>query len=79
MLVLAGDDTQPPGLGKLRNFLIDQGVARFMLPDTLAFIDKLPMTAVGKVARQQLIATVLQSRQNPETPELPATQGLLTP
>ena len=79
VLVRAGDDTQPPGLGELRNFLIDQGVARFMLPDTLAFIDKLPMTAVGKIARQQLIATVLQSRQNPETPELPATQGLLTP
>lgn len=56
-----------PTLGELRAFLIEEGVARFMLPDSLEFVDQLPFTAVGKIARQQLIAQIQQSRKNSET------------
>lgn len=61
-----------PSLSDLRHFLIEQDVARFMLPDALEFIGQLPFTAVGKIARQQLIAQIQQSRTHSET------QGTLT-
>lgn len=67
VLVLAETTASLPTLSDIRNFLIEEGTARFMLPDTLEFIDNLPMTAVGKVARQQLIAQVMQTRPKSKT------------
>lgn len=63
VLVLAEIAAQRPTLGDLRNFLIDEGVARFMLPDSLEFVDQVPLTAVGKIARQQLVKQIQESRQ----------------
>jgi 2,3-dihydroxybenzoate-AMP ligase len=67
VLVLADLATQPPTLIELRHFLIEQGVARFMLPDSLEFIDQVPLTAVGKIARQQLVTKIQQTRKTPKT------------
>lgn len=67
VLVLSDLATQPPTLSELRHFLIEEGVARLMLPDSLEFIDQVPLTAVGKIARQQLATKIQQSRKTFET------------
>lgn len=56
VLVLEKTVTTELTLAGIRNFLIEQGVARFTLPDSIHCIEKLPLTAVGKVAHQKLIA-----------------------
>lgn len=67
VLVLADNTSLKPTLGDVRTFLIEEGIARFMLPDSLEFVDQVPLTAVGKIARQQLIAQIQQSRKNSES------------
>lgn len=70
--VLVLDEATPkPTLSEVRAFLTEEGIARFMLPDRLEFVDQLPLTAVGKIARQQLITHIQQSRQQTNT------QGIL--
>jgi mycobactin salicyl-AMP ligase len=66
VLVLADMAAPKPALSDVRAFLIEEGIARFMLPDSLEFVDQLPLTAVGKIARQQLITHIQQSRKNSE-------------
>lgn len=72
-LVLADKNAPAPSLAELREFLSEAGVARFMLPDTLAFIEEVPFTVVGKIARQQLVRHIQQTRQStyPEEVSLP--------
>lgn len=41
-------------LAELRGFLLDDGFARYKLPERLMLLDGLPLTAVGKVDRAQL-------------------------
>lgn len=52
-------------LNDVRHFLIEEGVAHFMLPDSIEYVPELPLTAVGKVAYQQLISKF--SNPSPET------------
>ncbi|MBJ7536593.1 (2,3-dihydroxybenzoyl)adenylate synthase [Marinomonas transparens] len=52
-------------LNEVRHFLIEEGVAHFMLPDSIEYVPELPFTAVGKVAYQQLISTF--SNPSPKT------------
>lgn len=66
VLVLADEAAPKPTLSEVRTFLIEEGIARFMLPDSLEFADQIPLTAVGKIARQQLITLIQQSRKNSE-------------
>lgn len=64
--VLAVTQDPKPTLMEVRQFLTDEGIARLMLPDSLAFLEQLPMTAVGKVARQQLVTQLQQAQSEPE-------------
>lgn len=66
VLVLADRTAPKPTLSEVRTFLTNEGIARFMLPDSLEFADQVPLTAVGKIARQQLITHIQQSRKNSE-------------
>lgn len=43
-----------PGLGELRAFLTDRGLAGYKLPDQLRIVASLPRTGVGKVDRRAL-------------------------
>lgn len=67
VLVLADRGAPKPTLSDVRAFLIEEGIARFMLPDSLEFVAQVPLTAVGKIARQQLITHIQQSRKNSES------------
>lgn len=58
-IVLIEPATQQPTLADIRRFLTEQSIARHMLPDSLEVIDQLPLTAVGKIARQQLVKYIL--------------------
>jgi non-ribosomal peptide synthetase component E (peptide arylation enzyme) len=51
--VIARDGAQPT-LDELRAHLLDQGLARFKLPERLIFRDELPRTASGKVMKPPL-------------------------
>jgi 2,3-dihydroxybenzoate-AMP ligase len=50
-LVVEGDQ---PSLADLQHFLAEQGVAKYKWPERLEFLDELPLTGVGKVAKKQL-------------------------
>jgi len=59
-LVLTPTYEQQPNLADIRQYLSAEGVARHTLPDCLAFITDIPLTAVGKIARQKLSAQIQQ-------------------
>ena len=44
-----------PTLKELTAFLADRGLARYKLPDKLVVLDQLPLTAVGKISKQELV------------------------
>ncbi|TDB76024.1 (2,3-dihydroxybenzoyl)adenylate synthase [Micromonospora sp. KC723] len=48
----------PPELADVRAFLLERGVAAFKLPDLLAVVDDLPLTAIGKIDKRALAAAV---------------------
>ncbi|HEY5856680.1 MAG TPA: AMP-binding protein [Aldersonia sp.] len=56
--VLVTDGGPVPSLVDLRTFLLDRGLARFKLPDQVTGVDKLPVTAVGKIDKRALVATL---------------------
>jgi 2,3-dihydroxybenzoate-AMP ligase len=66
VLVLSEPAASNPTLIELRHFLLEEGIARFMLPDSIEFIDQIPLTAVGKIARQQLVKKI-QTQKSSET------------
>ncbi|GLW90662.1 (2,3-dihydroxybenzoyl)adenylate synthase [Actinokineospora globicatena] len=54
VVVVAGD--RRPKLKELRAHLADLGLARFKQPDKLVVVDELPLTAVGKISKRDLVA-----------------------
>ncbi len=44
-----------PTLKQLKAFLADRGLARYKLPDKLVVLDQLPLTAVGKISKRELV------------------------
>ena len=56
--VLVTDDGTLPSLVELRSFLLDRGLAPFKLPDQVTGVDILPVTAVGKIDKRALAATL---------------------
>lgn len=38
----------------LKRFLRDQGIATFKMPDKITFVDRFPMTGVGKISKSEL-------------------------
>lgn len=47
-------DGAPPTLGRLREALLERGVAEYKLPDRLEVVAALPLTGLGKVDKKQL-------------------------
>lgn len=50
----------PPKLKELKAFLADCGLARYKLPDKLVILDQLPLTAVGKINKTELVERLRQ-------------------
>lgn len=46
-------------LADVRAFLLDRGVATFMIPDEVRHVSALPITAVGKVDKRAVVAALL--------------------
>ena len=44
-------DDEPLALDELRDFLLDQGVAKVYVPERLEVIEEMPMTPSGKVQK----------------------------
>jgi non-ribosomal peptide synthetase component E (peptide arylation enzyme) len=44
-------DTEPPGLAEVQQYLLDQGFAKFKLPERIKLMDRLPRNPLGKVQR----------------------------
>lgn len=56
-VVLTTDRAQSePTLAQVRTFLADAGLAQFKMPDRLAIVHTLPVTAVGKIDKRALAA-----------------------
>ncbi|WP_255306318.1 hypothetical protein [Streptomyces sp. Wb2n-11] len=53
-LYVVGRDEGAPPLPELRRYLEDSGPARFKLPERLAEVPALPLTAVGKTDKVRL-------------------------
>lgn len=47
---------QPQSLREVRAFLQARGVASFKFPDRLEYVDRLPLTKIGKIDRKVLVA-----------------------
>ena len=56
--VVAGTTGEAPTLPALVDFLQARGVAAYKLPDRLAVVDELPLTAVGKIDKKELARTI---------------------
>ncbi|MBN7798216.1 class I adenylate-forming enzyme family protein [Parahaliea mediterranea] len=52
--VVPAPDTEPPSLEQLCQWLLEQGIAKFKLPERLVVLDALPRNPVGKVVRGNL-------------------------
>ncbi|MGH3927589.1 MAG: AMP-binding enzyme, partial [Pseudonocardiaceae bacterium] len=50
-----------PKLKELKAFLADHGLATYKLPDKLAFLERLPLTAAGKISKRVLIEQLRDS------------------
>ncbi|WP_238009493.1 AMP-binding protein [Dactylosporangium sp. AC04546] len=57
-VIVPKSDPGPPKLKVLKAFLAERGLARFKLPDRLVVVDELPLTAVGKVSKRDLVASL---------------------
>jgi 2,3-dihydroxybenzoate-AMP ligase len=53
-VVVPGPDG-PPKLKALKAFLGEQGLARFKFPDRLVIVDELPLTAIGKISKREVV------------------------
>jgi 2,3-dihydroxybenzoate-AMP ligase len=53
-VVVPGPDG-PPKLKTLKAFLGEQGLARFKHPDRLVIVDELPLTALGKINKREVV------------------------
>jgi cyclohexanecarboxylate-CoA ligase len=65
-LLVVTEVDQRPTLELLRRFLSDYGLASFKAPERLLFLDELPKTATGKVAKQELKALVATAGSDDE-------------
>lgn len=54
VLVMA-EDRPAPGLGDVSRFLVDEGLAKYKLPERLEIVDALPMTASGKIQKHKIL------------------------
>jgi 2,3-dihydroxybenzoate-AMP ligase len=61
VVTLAPGREKAPKLKEIKAFLTAQGLARFMHPDRLVVTDVLPVTAVGKIDKKQIVAQVMES------------------
>ncbi|WP_123670647.1 (2,3-dihydroxybenzoyl)adenylate synthase [Actinocorallia herbida] len=64
VVVPAAGAERPPRLKELKAHLTALGVARFKLPDRLVVLPELPLTAVGKISKRDLVAR-LTSEEGP--------------
>ncbi|MGH4022103.1 MAG: (2,3-dihydroxybenzoyl)adenylate synthase [Pseudonocardiaceae bacterium] len=53
--VIVADPARLPELKELKVYLNGRGLARFKQPDELVVLDELPLTAVGKISKRQLV------------------------
>jgi cyclohexanecarboxylate-CoA ligase len=53
-VVIPAGDAPPPGLDRLRAFLLDQGMTEFYLPRRLEIVPSLPRNSMGKVRKALL-------------------------
>jgi cyclohexanecarboxylate-CoA ligase len=60
--VVARDPSDPPELAELGKLLLARGLSRRKLPEQLAVVDELPMTASGKVDKRALRDRVASRR-----------------
>ncbi|WP_432973714.1 (2,3-dihydroxybenzoyl)adenylate synthase [Dactylosporangium sp. CA-233914] len=58
VVTLVPGSERAPKLKEIKAFLAEQGLARFMHPDRLVVIDVLPVTAVGKINKREIVARV---------------------
>ena len=49
-------NAEPPTLDELTSYLLDQGIAKFKLPERLEIIEEMPLTPTRKIIRGRLQA-----------------------
>ncbi|WP_200841622.1 (2,3-dihydroxybenzoyl)adenylate synthase [Actinomadura sp. K4S16] len=60
--------TEAPTLRTVNSFLLDQGLARFKLPERLEIVDAFPLTHVGKVSKKDLRADIERKIEKENAP-----------
>lgn len=58
--IVLKDQMVPFDVSELRDFLGEQGLAKFQFPDRLVFLDQLPMTHSGKIKKRELRQRLLE-------------------
>ncbi|MBQ1784513.1 MAG: salicylate synthase [Gammaproteobacteria bacterium] len=65
-VIIAGE--KPPSLAEIHNFLRDAGLPHYKLPDQLLKVDAWPLTTVGKIDKQRLVALAQKHSAAADTP-----------
>jgi non-ribosomal peptide synthetase component E (peptide arylation enzyme) len=60
--VIVPADQHPPDVAGLRDLLMDQGVAKFKVPEQVVVWDALPKNDAGKVLKHQIRATLAKGQ-----------------
>jgi 2,3-dihydroxybenzoate-AMP ligase len=66
-LVVVPGPVAPPGLAELRAAFLARGLAHYKIPEQLETVDRLPLTAVGKVDRKAIRARFAGGSGTPPT------------
>lgn len=59
--ILSPEGKKSPSLAEVHSFLRERGLAPFKLPDQVEYVDKWPLTAVGKLNKRALLAMAVES------------------
>ena len=62
MVTRMGHDVRPD---QLLLHLADAGLSRYDMPEYMLFLDKLPLTASGKITKRELVKAVEEGRHTP--------------
>jgi 2,3-dihydroxybenzoate-AMP ligase len=66
--VVTAENAERPTVAALAGFLLDQGLAKFKLPERVETVEAFPLTNVGKVSKKDLRADIERKIQKESTP-----------
>lgn len=65
-ILLSNNAEKKPGIGDIRHFLENKGLAEYKLPDRIEYTNNFPMTSFGKINKQSLRSIITEKTKTAE-------------